>query len=129
VLLSKGATAGDTSGVSLLRLRPEAASLGFEQHEKCKLACSNYDGGLRGRMKWVRSGGRAFFEVRQGSSAPWTRVRRRRSLPTKNGHAVLCSSLARVIREYQSDSSSKHPNFIRPLEPPSSTRQGAPTAA
>ena len=32
-----------------------------------------------------------------------------RCLPTKHGHAVLCSSDARVIREYRCDSLSKRP--------------------
>jgi len=47
--------------------------------------------------------------LRQASNACWIRVFRLRHLPTKNGHAVLCSSLARVIRGYQSDSLSKRP--------------------
>jgi len=48
--------------------------------------------------------------MRQGSYASRIRDFRQRSLPTKNRHAVLCSSIARVIRVYQSDSSSKRPD-------------------
>ena len=45
----------------------------------------------------------------QGSMASLIRDFRRRSLPTKHGHARLCPSTPRVIREYQSDSLSKRP--------------------
>ena len=47
--------------------------------------------------------------LRQASTACRIRVPRQRHLPTKHGHAGLCSSTARVIREYQSDSLSKRP--------------------
>lgn len=48
--------------------------------------------------------------MRQGSCASRIRDIRQRSLPTKNRHAGHCSSVARVIRVYQSDSSSKQPD-------------------
>jgi hypothetical protein len=66
------------------------------------------DSGPGGRMKTGTIWSIRDLAVRQGSLAPCTRDSRQRSLPTKHGHAVLCSSF-RVIREYQSDSSSKRP--------------------
>jgi hypothetical protein len=62
--------------------------------------------------------------MRQGNlascQAPWTRDFRQRSLPTKHGHARLCPGFARVIREYQDDSSSKRPAspFLLGSRPP-----------
>ena len=47
--------------------------------------------------------------LRQGISDSLNRDLRQRYLPTKHGHAWLCSITNRVIREYQSDSSSKRP--------------------
>ena len=46
--------------------------------------------------------------MRRSSLARLTRASRQRSLPTENCHAAL-HRLGEVIREYQSDSSSKRP--------------------
>jgi hypothetical protein len=59
--------------------------------------------------------------MRQGIFNLRTRASRQRRLPTKNGHAGSARACARVIREYQSDSSSKRPapsSVLRSCHPP-----------
>jgi len=64
--------------------------------------------------------------MRQGPS-PRIRDARQRRLPTKHGHAGLCSGFARVIRGYKSDSSSKRPvsSFLRRSRPRDQIRSEA----
>ena len=57
-----------------------------------------------GTVKRIRG-----LAMRQESPALWTRASRQRSLPTKHGHAGSARLHRRVIRVYQSDSSSKRP--------------------
>jgi hypothetical protein len=59
--------------------------------------------------------------MRHGIVHPETRALRGRCLPTKNGHAGSARARARVIREYQSDSSSKRPapsSVLQSCHPP-----------
>jgi transposase len=66
-------------------------------------------------------GSRPTAATRHGILHPGTRALRGRCLPTKNGHAGSARARARVIREYQSDSSSKRPG-------PSSVLRSWPSA-
>lgn len=62
---------------------------------------------------WMQSGtNRRIRDITMWLGSPASLIRdfRQRSLPTKHRHAGLCSRIARVIREYQNDSSSKRPD-------------------